>query len=499
MRSPYAPLAALGQVAMKAHAAAWSAMPADAQVEYERRAAMERSNKRDEICGSIAHLKARLNLKRKRCFEDMSQGGQLRVSNCKPDAAQLESLQRFGDSPAIDGAEVRRAREVSMTAPGRPSANVLSRMEEQDIGFDEADAPIGGASAEWVKLMAIYGEHFANTAMITKGPEKTRYCLLLFAKQSPYLVALAPLEPAENVMPMPAQVPQPGEGFRAADELFDHTFRASCGDFVISDSISVGEGEHVFIWPHIAATRGQVIQSHSEYVLLKHFVRGLSASRVVKEGAPAKRSGHKIRGVPDEMLDAYPWLSEFVKPGKEKPVKDRPPNNDQMLRGKVDLAEEECDKIMAALEEKRREFAETGAASSDASDDFVCVITRGPWCQQNLGVDYDAVRAKARGGGPELWCRSRGLPLSSSFTFKVFGEQGAAALAQAWIHKLQHFYDLAKGGSQKEFVYTDEAVRAYSEELAFRQFADGLPPKSKVHQRVMQIRALRPSARARAV
>ena len=158
------------------------------------------------------------------------------------------------------------------------------------------------------------------------------------------------------------------------------------------------------------------------------------------------------------------------------------------------LADDECARIMAALEAKRQEVAEDMAGDGD-TESFYIVVTGGPWCRANLGCDYDGVKARARGGMPERWCRSRGLPLSSSFTVRLYGEHGAAALAQAWVHKLHRIFHLA--GGDEAFVYTDEHVQAYLESPALLEFVRGLPAKDKAHQKVQHIRALRPSSRVR--
>ena len=138
-----------------------------------------------------------------------------------------------------------------------------------------------------------------------------------------------------------------------------------------------------------------------------------------------------------------------------------------------------------------------GCSHCGVGDDFVVVVTGGPWAKANLGVDYDAFRAKSRGGHPEMWCRMFGLPLSSSFTFAAYGEHNASVLAESWARKMQFWYDLfAASPLGPEFVYSDEFVATYFEAPAFEVFVAELPVRSNARVRVNQIRAFRPVQRA---
>lgn len=124
----------------------------------------------------------------------------------------------------------------------------------------------------------------------------------------------------------------------------------------------------------------------------------------------------------------------------------------------------------------------------------VCVVTGGPWCRQHIGVDFDGIRAKARGGPPEAWCRRRRLPLSASFAFSAFGERGASCLVEAWAHRMAFVFAQERGAPLEAgpFRFSDEVVQSYEEVPGFDAFVRQLAPGAKAHQRARQIRALRP-------
>lgn len=123
----------------------------------------------------------------------------------------------------------------------------------------------------------------------------------------------------------------------------------------------------------------------------------------------------------------------------------------------------------------------------------------GPWCKANLGVDYDAFKAKARKGDPEVWARMFGLNLSGTFSMGQLGEACAATFAAGWARKMQYYYDCfrdapAGGGFRLHRRCRRRLPRGGEFAACVAALSVGDRAAS---QRAQQVRALRPLSKAK--
>jgi hypothetical protein len=103
------------------------------------------------------------------------------------------------DSEAFPRSKVEQERQQGMLAPQFPEGEIRAALTRHDVGrpqhvFQEAQ--------KWAKLVALHRAHFAGTAIVVSGPSSRMCFWFLFAMQSPYVVAFAPLREIEpGVLP----------------------------------------------------------------------------------------------------------------------------------------------------------------------------------------------------------------------------------------------------------------------------------------------------------
>ena len=129
-----------------------------------------------------------------------------------------------------------------------------------------------------------------------------------------------------------------------------------------------------------------------------------------------------------------------------------------------------------------------------ATTDFHTQIRGGAWTRANKGVAYDSIRGHAITEVARHWARQYGLGISFSCSYKKFAEGTANALALAWCHRMQFFFNISKESSNLSYRYTEQDYLSYAPDPDFVAFVDALPLDSPVWERVSQIRSKKPSA-----
>lgn len=294
---------------------------------------------------------------------------------------------------------------------------------------------------------------------------------------------------------LPCLASSSAEGrWKACDQHFDRTFSIEWGRFAFSSEVRLEEGGSIWVLPHMLLGKDRQVCTHSARVALSDFLSGAPPTKSTR--TPQAAQDKPKAQASEDVMAQHPWLADFMdapkKPGSASSSSKKTPVSTAVV---ADIDEDECHKIRQTLEAKRAEWHEE---YSPVAEDFVCDITGGPWAKKNLGVEYDGVRAHARGGAPADFCRRWGLAMSSSFAFKSLEEYDASMLAQAWCHRMQYFFDCASSAPERGFTFTDAIVEAYQEDPQFATFVADLAPHSLVRPKALQIRKLRPALRPRA-
>ena len=102
----------------------------------------------------------------------------------------------------------------------------------------------------------------------------------------------------------------------------------------------------------------------------------------------------------------------------------------------------------------RARAAEATVAVERGVQDFVVRNRCGVRSLEDRGYYNDAVQGQGRTEGT-AWARKRGLQITYQVTWsKNLSEENSRALARAWTHRMQYFYDLCKAAGDDHLVIT---------------------------------------------
>ena len=106
--------------------------------------------------------------------------------------------------------------------------------------------------------------------------------------------------------------------------------------------------------------------------------------------------------------------------------------------------------------------------------DFIARRKSFSWTVINLAVlESDRVVATAASRGPEAFCKTYKLNKRASFSYSMYGHEGAMVMAQEHCRRLQFFYNLWKRQSSQQYVFTEEDL-SYEETDQWKLFCSRL-------------------------
>ena len=194
----------------------------------------------------------------------------------------------------------------------------------------------------------------------------------------------------------------------------------------------------------------------------------------------------------NKFLEKYPWMKEYFEARGRK----RPRAGGGEIEGAPAasvpvsvLDQDERDVIFAALERKRREWAEE-YTPRDPPVDFGTNLLGGPWTQVNISTPADKVKAFPAHGDAASFCQKKGLKCTRAWKLALYTEPRAAALSWAFCKRLQYFYTTAAG--KASYKFTDEDIRGAPR---FDPFGlPDVPGKHPAHAAVAEVNDLVPAA-----
>ncbi len=114
---------------------------------------------------------------------------------------------------------------------------------------------------------------------------------------------------------------------------------------------------------------------------------------------------------------------------------------------------------------------------------------------RHMGRSHDAYKGQvvsARGAAADF-ARNYGFQLSARYNVDLYGEAGALELAQTWVAKAQHFYDIWSQQANLVYAFTAEDWASWQPGSDFLALLDTLPARAQ--SRVRDLRDLCPSYR----
>ena len=101
-------------------------------------------------------------------------------------------------------------------------------------------------------------------------------------------------------------------------------------------------------------------------------------------------------------------------------------------------------------------------------------VLGGAWTAKFKGVAFDSIQGCSSSAAGARWARSVGLNPTASFSIRLYSEQGARLLAETWTARMNAFYAMSGGRSDRRFSDADVAGVTNSAEFeAMRRASAG--------------------------
>ena len=113
-----------------------------------------------------------------------------------------------------------------------------------------------------------------------------------------------------------------------------------------------------------------------------------------------------------------------------------------------------------------------------------------PLFPANLGVDFDCFKAHASSKAAERFCLVYSLNRSASFSIAKFGESSCAIVSEAWVAKMNLFWQMYKQAAKEDFVFPPDAADRFEPSKEFVELAASAT--GPMASRIKHIQAIAP-------
>ena len=438
---------------------AWfNALPLQDQAAYHQ-AAKETAKQKDKaLSEDIVHFQNAMHLRKVRLAEELrTEGVKNSVTMARFDSDDYASLKALWSDPTLPvGENLKTLRHKSCSAPKHPPPEVMEALQ----GCPILAAPLHSSEQPaWVKKLCWQRKSIVGSAYATSFEVGSDAFYFLYASQSPLVAYFLPVTVGEPLFP-------------AIESLSSEALLSSWQEvpaFICENNVAgIVPGNRLPLWgegdinvlPGLAFQPGGLLMTDFQPLPLADFMASLPVlSSGRSERKPAKPAPSKA--ILKEATAAHPWLEELMasnaRPSLPSNVVPLPIVEENSEDESSTAAQNAMDKVWQELDARRQEWAVEAAGQGE---DFTSVLRGGPWTQVHMGKAVDRCAATAKQGLPSQWCAQYDLNKIASFSFSVYGEQGAAQLSAEWRKRVQFFYDLWMN-SHQYYVFTLEDKAAY--------------------------------------
>lgn len=146
---------------------------------------------------------------------------------------------------------------------------------------------------------------------------------------------------------------------------------------------------------------------------------------------------------------------------------------------------DDADFVLDELVAKRDELGALVAPSC-----FRLAVRGGSDTLARFGVPYDYFKGVAKPGEPTRFCSLHGLLKSASYKLTLYGESVALTLAQAWMSKMQHMYDVWVDQGRSALALDITLVAAWGEPVKLTRLESESDTHLPTLERCRQIREI---------
>ena len=463
------------------------------KLQYEAKAAEATSSRQASLLQVQDSLTQSFLLQTQRQRQEQKEVGVLNtLASCRFTQDDYEALHTLLAEPGLAGPALQRLRHRCLEAPEEPpppTKLVFQQAYEADpVATQENDA-----QPEWIKTVCRNREYFAQGLFLhlTDLQHLHEGFVLVVASQSPLKAVFLRVELHLPMLDCTVGSAL-GKGIAKAQEWFNWEFTICPLNYVVSSDIPLPHDSEEILWLDNMQFVGEgKLVSDSRPMRLASVISRLglpSKPRPDDENHHQKQRKRKA----EQHLPDFPWLQAHIAESRQtsrptstssQQTSRRPALNDppQPEPQPLDLAE-----VWQQLEEKRLEWADTGL-----SDAFYLQVRGGAWTAAHRQVAFDSLMAAAKKGVASEWAKRFHMGQVITFSYNLYSEEAAHKMAEAWIRKCQHFFDLCVERGSLDTPIPQQELGAYAD-ADFDAWVDALPPGSAVAKRAAKVQTLMP-------
>lgn len=483
----------------------WNNLRAHEKAMFTGKARQAAEKKRKRVHEDLSELKTRQGIEACRVKrQTLASDKQCLISNCKYATQDMEAMERIvKDQSALPKLEIAARRETSTTAPDKDESDLadLSKFPVPDLATtDEHPMPRVFVRLLWNRA------YFRHCGLSLRNPVDSSEQLfyLHFAVQGTYHVALCPMveSPAK-----PRARNMAGSMMVLSSSRSLHNYELRWRETLSASNLQMGETTELWVLPCLRFDTVSHASSAAGWVTLDSFLAGrerLAPKPKQSKDTPKEdvRKAHfeanplqaTLLREQAERASRAASSSGFGGP-KQQAAKTEEESSDTSSDDEPDpsgpMEEVASGHSWEGLQAKRMEL---DSKFTGAFEDFETHTRGGDDTEKRKGVAFDVIvgRAIPVHKAAQAWQKKYGLQASVSFSFKKYTEAVAVVLARAWVHRMQHFYNIYKVVGDPQMEYTAAHWSNYVEPDALVQLSESADVKPSVLERIFQIQAILP-------
>ena len=351
----------------------------------------------------------------------------LTIDACKLSDDEVKDLEQFVSS--FPGAAARCARAVIAEAPPMRSAPYFQSLNATPV-LRVKDTISADGMQGWTKQVILHREEFTSCVFrVSNALCGPHFYGFAFALQQPYVLCLSVLTelavyPSLDIASM--------EELDAAVSMTSHKFTTDLQTFVLTETVLHGvPDDNICILEDVRFTGGFNLEcAGGQWIPLRDKLSTLP-------DLPARQATVRQPANPDWTQNQHHWtpymrnLSQSTDPNP--PYKNPEPDV-------VDVLDD--DDINHLLDGIYKAHGELPAEQDEK--DFRVACHGSLYTIVHRGVGHDAYVGKPTNVDAEDWANLYQLGRSASFSTAPYGAEGSRIMANTWVAKAEHFYNIFK-------------------------------------------------------
>lgn len=468
---------------MKTHGARWATLPAATKHVFESEAAL-----------SVAESMTRLAAERDKVREELedlrrarSSGGGAdspwRLSHCKFSEAEVAEFDRLWDDPRFGGKNLERLREAAMQDLQPPSEAFQALL----AAYEPPPSP-ARPRLPWLQGVLRHRDFFAGSILKVEHGGTCKTVIFLHGMQNPavaFFIDAIDREAAERDV-------QPQRFGQQVMSQWRHEFEWAPMAFSFSDDGQYHPDARVSVLVDTVFLEGRIVATDAVWKSVDDTLLGLPPiARKVGEKPQVARPARPGA----ELLEAEPWLLDFLGKSGQRAAAATLPNNQTASVASGSAAQPADDEEVVVPEQVYDELEQMRlrlGVPASRRQHFSWGLLGGTWTRKHRGKSCDAFGARACTQEAKAFCRWYSMNITVRFSVGDYGERHCAMLCEYWVAKNTFFHGIWQAnGSAQSYRFRDEDISSFEEPQDFLDLFGGA--RGALLARMQDLRAIRPA------